>query len=56
MKTVYISSTHEDLKDYRQAVVDVLRNCGYNVDAMEEYPARDDLHKVGEMTEAGPIQ
>lgn len=46
MKSVYISSTYEDLKDYRQAVADVLRNCGYNVDAMEKYPARDDRPKV----------
>jgi len=46
MKSVYISSTYEDLKDYRQAVADVLRNCGYNVGAMEKYPARDDWPKV----------
>jgi Domain of unknown function (DUF4062) len=46
MKSVYISSTYEDLKDYRQAVADVLRDCGYNVDAMEKYPARDDRPKA----------
>jgi Domain of unknown function (DUF4062) len=38
--------TYEDLKDYRQAVADVLRDCGYNVDAMEKYPARDDRPKA----------
>jgi len=46
MKSVYISSTYEDLKDYRQPVADVLRDCGYNVDAMEKYPARDDRPKA----------
>jgi hypothetical protein len=46
MKRIYISSTYEDLKDYRHAVADVLRNCGYNVDAMEKYAARDDRPKA----------
>jgi hypothetical protein len=27
-------------------VADVLRDCGYNVDAMEKYPARDDRPKA----------
>jgi hypothetical protein len=46
MKRVYISSTSEDLQDYRQAVADVLRSCGYDVDAMEKYAARDDRPKA----------
>jgi hypothetical protein len=46
MKRIYISSTSEDLQDYRQAVADVLRSCGYDVDAMEKYAARDDRPKA----------
>jgi hypothetical protein len=46
MKSVYVSSTYEDLKDYRRAAADSLRSCGYNVDAMEKYPARDDRPKT----------
>ncbi len=46
MKSVYISSPYEDLKDYRQAVADALRSCGYSVEAMEKYPARDDRPRV----------
>jgi hypothetical protein len=45
MKSVYISSTYEDLKAYRRAVADALRQCDYNVDAMEKYPAREDRPK-----------
>jgi hypothetical protein len=46
MKTIYISSTCDDLKDYRQAVADVLRRFGYDVEAMEKYTARDERPKV----------
>jgi hypothetical protein len=46
MKVVYISSAYEDLKDHRRAAADSLRNCGYNVDAMEKYLARDDRPKA----------
>ena len=46
MKSVYISSPYEDLKDYRQAVADALRSCGYSVEAMEKYPARDNRPRV----------
>ncbi len=42
MKRIYVSSTYEDLKDYRTAVADALRQCGYDVDYMEKYAARDD--------------
>ena len=42
MERVYISSTVEDLAEYRHAVADVLRKCSYEVDSMEKYPARDD--------------
>lgn len=52
MKSVYISSTHEDLKDHRNAVAEVLRNCSYNVDAMEKYPARDDRPKAASEADA----
>ena len=45
MKSVYVSSTVEDLKDHRRAVSEVLRNAGYNVESMEKYPARDDRPK-----------
>jgi len=42
MKSIYISSTRKDLKEYLEAVTDTLRQCGYDVEAMEKYPARDD--------------
>ncbi|MDR4496260.1 MAG: DUF4062 domain-containing protein [Nitrospirales bacterium] len=35
----YLSSTYEDLKDYRRAVFEALRKSGYQVIAMEEYVA-----------------
>ena len=41
MPTIYLSSTYEDLKDYRQAVYEALRKSGYDVIAMEEYVATD---------------
>jgi len=40
--TIYLSSTYQDLKDYRKAVFDALRQAGYTVIAMEDYVARDD--------------
>ncbi len=46
MERVYISSTVQDLADYRLAVADVLRKCGCEVDAMEKYAARDDRPKA----------
>lgn len=42
MKSIYISSTRKDLKEHIEAVAETLRGCGYDVDAMEKYPARDD--------------
>ncbi len=42
MTTIYLSSSYEDLKDYRRVVFEALRRSGYNVIAMEEYVARDD--------------
>lgn len=42
MTTIYLSSTYEDLKEYRKAVFDALRQSGYQVIAMEDYVARDD--------------
>ncbi len=42
MKSVYISSTRKDLKEHLEAVAETLRRCGYEVEAMEKYPARDD--------------
>ena len=41
MATIYLSSTYEDLKDYRQVVFEALRKSGYKVKAMEEYAAAD---------------
>jgi hypothetical protein len=46
MKSLYISSTRKDLDEYLRAVTEALRNCDYNVDAMERYPARDDRPKA----------
>jgi hypothetical protein len=42
MKSVYISSTRKDLKGHLETVTETLRRCGYDVEAMEKYPARDD--------------
>ena len=39
--TIYLSSTYEDLRDYRSAVFDALRKSGYQVIAMEDYVATD---------------
>lgn len=52
MKRVYISSTVEDLREHRQAVSEFLHNCGYDVDAMEKYPARDDRPKAASEADA----
>ncbi|MEP6933853.1 MAG: SUMF1/EgtB/PvdO family nonheme iron enzyme [Nitrospirota bacterium] len=41
MATIYLSSTYEDLKDYRRVVFDALRQSGYQVIAMEDYVATD---------------
>ena len=39
--TIYLSSTYEDLKDYRRAVFEALRKAGHHVIAMEDYVAAD---------------
>jgi len=39
--TIYLSSTYDDLTDYRTAVCDALRKSGYNVIVMEDYVAKD---------------
>lgn len=41
MATIYLSSTYEDLKDFRSAVVQALRQSEYHVIAMEDYVATD---------------
>jgi len=41
MPAIYLSSTYEDLKDYRQVVFEALRKSGYQVIAMEDYVAAD---------------
>jgi len=41
MMTIYLSSTYEDLKEYRLAVVQALRQSEYRVIAMEDYVATD---------------
>jgi hypothetical protein len=46
MERVYISSTVEDLKEYRESVTNALRRCGFNVESMEKYPARDERPKT----------
>jgi len=46
MERVYISSTVHDLQEYRDAVADVLSKCGFEVESMEKYPARDDRPKT----------
>jgi len=40
--TIYISSTYQDLKDYRGTVDKQLRSMGHKVIAMETYVASDD--------------
>jgi hypothetical protein len=42
MSSIYISSTIEDLREYRATVTDFLSRCGYEVASMERYGARDD--------------
>ena len=41
MATVYLSSTYEDLKEYRRVVFDALRKSSYQVVAMEDFAATD---------------
>lgn len=41
MATFYLSSTYEDLQDYRRVVFDALRKADYTVMAMEDYVAAD---------------
>ena len=41
MATIYLSSTYEDLKDYRRVVFEALRKSGHDVIAMEDYVATD---------------
>jgi len=41
MKRVYVSSTYQDLKDYRSAVFGALRKMRCDVIGMEDYPAKD---------------
>ena len=41
MPSIYLSSTYEDLQDYRRTLVEVLRKSGYEVIAMEDYVAAD---------------
>jgi formylglycine-generating enzyme required for sulfatase activity len=41
MAKIYVSSTYNDLKDYREAVYHTLRQMGHDVIAMEDYVATD---------------
>src|SRR5262245_1467696 len=41
MTTIYLSSTYEDLKDYRRVVIDALRKSNYDIRTMEDYVAGD---------------
>jgi hypothetical protein len=45
MTSVYISSTRTDLKKHIRSVAETLERCGYAVEAMEKYHARDDRPK-----------
>ena len=42
MKTIYVSSTFNDLKDHRSALAVALRKMNYNVRCMEDYVATDE--------------
>jgi Domain of unknown function (DUF4062) len=42
MKCIYISSTYEDLREYRAAVYHALNKMQYRVIAMEDYVAKDE--------------
>ena len=42
MARIYISSTYEDLKDYREAAYRALRRLRHDVVAMEDYVAADE--------------
>ncbi len=39
--TIYLSSTYDDLKEYRRSVFGALRKSGYEVIGMEDYVAAD---------------
>ena len=52
MKSVYISSTREDLRKHLRCVTETLQRCGYNVEAMEKYHARDNRPKDACETDA----
>lgn len=41
MATIYLSSTYEDLKEYRRTVYEALRKACHQVTAMEDYVAAD---------------
>lgn len=41
MATIYLSSTEEDLKEYRRVVDETLRKIGHDLKAMEDYVAAD---------------
>ena len=42
MTKIYLSSTYEDLKDYREAVARALRRLDHHVGGMENYVAADE--------------
>lgn len=42
MAQIYLSSTYEDLKEFRKAAYEQLQQLGHNVVAMEDYVAADD--------------
>jgi hypothetical protein len=42
MTTIYLSSTYEDLKEYREVVYKALHKSGYELRAMEDYVAADE--------------
>src|ERR1700693_4729947 len=52
MRTVYISSSRDDLEEHRREVAETLRASGFQVEGMENYRARDDNPRAGSESDA----
>lgn len=50
-RTVFISSTYDDLKQYRRAIWDLLENFEVNVRGMEQFGARKEAPLATCLTE-----
>ena len=53
-KTVFISSTYDDLKEYRRAVWELLEKFDVNVRGMEQFGARKEAPLATCLTEQYP--